>query len=54
MKNFIEELGWRKMLQDFVPGTEDLLSKEMVIAVNVFPERVLFPTKPNCAGNGLT
>ena len=31
MKNFIEELGWRKMLQDFVPGTEDLLSKEMVI-----------------------
>lgn len=31
MKNFIEELRWRNMLQDFVPGTEELLKKEMVI-----------------------
>lgn len=30
MKNFIEELRWRGMLQDVMPGTEDLLNKEMV------------------------
>lgn len=29
-KNFIEELRWRNMLQDMVPGTEELLNKEMV------------------------
>ncbi len=29
-KNFIEELKWRGMLHDSVPGTEDLLNKEMV------------------------
>jgi tyrosyl-tRNA synthetase len=31
MKNFIEELHWRRMLQDVMPGTEDLLNKEMVV-----------------------
>ncbi|GAB4132424.1 MAG: tyrosine--tRNA ligase [Bacteroidia bacterium] len=30
MKNFVEELRWRRMLQDMMPGTEELLSKEMV------------------------
>jgi len=30
MKNFVEELRWRGMLQDIMPGTEELLSKEMV------------------------
>jgi tyrosyl-tRNA synthetase len=30
-KNFIEELKWRGMLQDSMPGTEELLNKEMVI-----------------------
>jgi tyrosyl-tRNA synthetase len=30
--NFIEELKWRGMLQDFMPGTEELLEKEMVTA----------------------
>src|SRR6187431_1901210 len=30
MKNFVEELRWRGMLQDMMPGTEDLLNKEMV------------------------
>jgi tyrosyl-tRNA synthetase len=29
-KNFVEELKWRGMLQDIMPGTEDLLNKEMV------------------------
>ncbi len=29
-KNFIEELRWRNMLQDIMPGTEELLSKESV------------------------
>ncbi|HTL82217.1 MAG TPA: tyrosine--tRNA ligase [Bacteroidia bacterium] len=31
-KNFIEELKWRRMLQDAMPGTEKLLQKEMVSA----------------------
>lgn len=30
MKNFVEELKWRGMLHDIMPGTEDLLNKEMV------------------------
>lgn len=30
MKNFIEELKWRGMLQDIMPGTEELLNKEVV------------------------
>ena len=30
--NFIEELKWRGMIQDVMPGTEELLSKEMVSA----------------------
>lgn len=29
-KNFVEELRWRGMLQDIMPGTEELLSKEQV------------------------
>lgn len=28
--NFVEELRWRGMIQDIVPGTEELLTKEMV------------------------
>jgi len=28
--NFVDELRWRGMLQDIMPGTEELLSKEMV------------------------
>ncbi len=30
MKNFVDELRWRGMLKDIMPGTEDLLNKEMV------------------------
>ncbi|UKN01116.1 tyrosine--tRNA ligase [Paracrocinitomix mangrovi] len=29
-KNFVEELRWRGMLQDIIPGTEELLEKEVV------------------------
>jgi tyrosyl-tRNA synthetase len=29
-KNFVEELRWRGMLQDIMPGTEELLQKEKV------------------------
>jgi tyrosyl-tRNA synthetase len=29
-KNFVEELKWRGMLQDIIPGTEELLKNEMV------------------------
>lgn len=29
-KNFVEELKWRGMLHDIMPGTEDLLNKETV------------------------
>ena len=32
MKNFIEELTWRGMLAQIMPGTEELLQKEMVTA----------------------
>lgn len=31
-KNFVEELRWRGMLHDAMPGTEELLQKEMVRA----------------------
>jgi tyrosyl-tRNA synthetase len=30
MKNFVEELRWRGMVQDIMPGTEELLEKESV------------------------
>ena len=30
--NFVEELRWRGMLQDIMPGTEELLTKEQVTA----------------------
>jgi tyrosyl-tRNA synthetase len=30
--NFIEELRWRGMLQDAMPGTEEQLNKEMTAA----------------------
>ena len=32
MKNFVEELKWRGMLAQIMPGTEELLTKEMVSA----------------------
>ena len=32
MKNFIEELKWRGMLAQVMPGAEELLQKEMVTA----------------------
>ena len=35
--NFVEELKWRGMLHDMMPGTEELLAKEQVTA-NIGPE----------------
>lgn len=32
MKNFVEELRWRNMIHDMIPGTEELLNKEPVSA----------------------
>ena len=32
MKNFVEELRWRGMIQDMMPGTEQQLQKEMTSA----------------------
>jgi len=32
MKNFVEELRWRGMLQDIIPGTEEQLKKEVTAA----------------------
>lgn len=32
MKNFVEELRWRGMLQDIIPGTEEQLNKEVTAA----------------------
>lgn len=31
IKNFVEELKWRGMLQDIMPGTEEQLQKEMTV-----------------------
>ena len=31
-KNFVEELRWRGMLQDIMPGTEEQLMKEVTTA----------------------
>ncbi len=31
-KNFVEELGWRGMIQDMMPGVEEQLAKEMTTA----------------------
>ena len=31
-KNFVEELKWRGMLSQIMPGTEELLQKEQVTA----------------------
>ena len=30
--NFVEELSWRGMIHDIMPGTEELLNKEMTTA----------------------
>ena len=32
IKNFVEELRWRGMLQDIMPGTEEQLMKEVTTA----------------------
>ena len=32
MKNFVEELRWRGMIHDMMPGTEEMLNKEMCSA----------------------
>lgn len=32
MKDFIEDLKWRGMIQDIMPGTEEFLSKEQCSA----------------------
>lgn len=32
MKNFVEELRWRGMIHDIMPGTDELLQKEMATA----------------------
>ncbi len=31
MKNFVEELRWRRMIHDIMPGTEDLLNSGMTV-----------------------
>ena len=33
MKNFIEELKWRGMLAQMMPGTEELLQKCSVVVI---------------------
>ena len=40
--NFIEELRWRGMLQDMIPGLEEQLAKEMTVAYIGFD-----PTAPS-------
>ena len=33
MKNFVEELRWRGMLAQIMPGTEEFLNKQMVAQI---------------------
>ncbi len=42
MTNLVEELRWRGMLHDMMPGTEELLQKEQVTAYVGFD-----PTAPS-------
>ena len=43
-KNFVEELKWRGMLAQIMPGTEELLQKEMVSAyLGTDPTATLVP-----------
>ena len=41
MKNFIEELRWRGMLHDMMPGTEELLNSEMVTGYHLSRRQLL-------------
>ena len=39
MKNFVEELRWRGMLAQMMPGTEELLQKEVALdLINLLQE----------------
>ena len=40
--NFVEELRWRGMVHDMMPGTEELLAKEQVTAyLGIDPRPIL-------------
>ena len=34
-QNYVEELRWRGMLHDMIPGTEELLNQEIMIFLKV-------------------
>jgi len=41
--NFIEELRWRGMLHDMIPGLEEHLNKEMTVAyIGLTPPRLVY------------
>ena len=50
--NFIEELGWRGMIHDMMPGLEDQLKKELTSAyVGIDPDSRLFAHWTSCRSN---
>ena len=42
--NFVEELKWRGMIHDIMPGTEELLEKELQ-AAKVIQKNLLMPIR---------
>ena len=40
MKNFVQELKWRGLLQDIMPGTEEYLNENMTSAYIGFDSRL--------------
>ena len=48
--NFVEELRWRGMLHDMMPGTEELLAKEQVTAYIGFDPTAAVGTDWRCYG----
>ena len=40
--NFVEELKWRGMIHDIMPGTEEQLQKEMTTAIGLILPQTLY------------
>ena len=52
IKNFVEELKWRGMLAQMMPGTEELLQKEMVTAyLGTDPPRLTLCISVTCVAS---
>ena len=50
--NFVDELRWRGMIHTMMPGTEELLKKEMVTAYLGIDPTADPTLRPQAAGTG--